>query len=851
MPFGGGNFKDKSREGRIAPSDPTVEIEWQWTDNGVASGTSKIQHFVIQCYIDGVLKYTQQPVSLSTKSYSFKLNTADLTQKRGKTVVIKVRAVNGVGNTVEFLDIFGEVNTLPVAPSFNRRKTIIPSSGSGEVDVEIISQGSKVSFEYATSENGTRYQTNDVFSGPVSIPAGSDSVTYYFWAKNLEYSLNYNTVTFTKNPTPSVTLTFAEDTQGKCTLTALPVGGQPNSSYTFKQIVNGVTTTIATTTSTTCAIANPRCVFGILKPDTSYDVSYTVTRNDGVESTHAATATSFQTPIAILARTVGDVSTAPPITYFHEDIGVALKVNSSREDWAGMNFFPIRYSISFVDAELMLPSYVSSMPGYFAEPEGQGIFENYAQGDCIDRIIFMTSGGETFSMRTSNTAYKIYLYNLKLNSFTPSTFSPYTSQSLTLKLEGIDDAAAYGYSGSTAPPITITNPTKTSGTKQITVASSSLLDADQYEYVISGSALYSILDTVANTAKKIELTLSTTNQFDFTSQHTLELPLTFDIDPIVTAINYTVASNNVNIANLPYLKNSMSIRCSMTILAYSEPSLSFSATSKYRGANGDAWYSGTPTWTTNRQATASECNNAGLYYNKLPRLYQISELNAITIGETKTDHNNVQFICNVKPSNNSSSKQTISSAFNILGQWEPTFYITGASFEDEKLWMDWEVQDAGHSSSIKNFSKLYLEVNDESFLLSQDSGTKKYYVSAAPDSKLGKLIANNGYLTLYLRGTSAFHISYNSTQIARTEKAGEIYNGYVFYNVAPTVAYRENQLGINTGSIEGDVVLAVRAHSEKKMVDLRGISDDGVEHAVLLDLTTGKLRGLIIDCGEW
>lgn len=79
-------------------------------------------------------------------------------------------------------------------------------------------------------------------------------------------------------------------------------------------------------------------------------------------------------------------------------------------------------------------------------------------------------------------------------------------------------------------------------------------------------------------------------------------------------------------------------------------------------------------------------------------------------------------------------------------------------------------------------------------------------------------------------------------------KTGQAKSFMVLYNTVPTVAYRKNQIGINSTSPENkeDAVAVVNAYNDYKKIYFTSS-----EHTAILDLLTGKLDNIIIDCGEW
>lgn len=87
---------------------------------------------------------------------------------------------------------------------------------------------------------------------------------------------------------------------------------------------------------------------------------------------------------------------------------------------------------------------------------------------------------------------------------------------------------------------------------------------------------------------------------------------------------------------------------------------------------------------------------------------------------------------------------------------------------------------------------------------------------------------------------------------------------YVIYTEGPTVSYRYHQLGINSNidSIDengikqyGNDVLTISDFQEKRFIRLKGeyIDEYGIAATkeILIDLKTGEVSGLVIQCGSW
>lgn len=77
---------------------------------------------------------------------------------------------------------------------------------------------------------------------------------------------------------------------------------------------------------------------------------------------------------------------------------------------------------------------------------------------------------------------------------------------------------------------------------------------------------------------------------------------------------------------------------------------------------------------------------------------------------------------------------------------------------------------------------------------------------------------------------------------------------YIIYPSTVTVAYRQNHVGINTDNFsdEENEVLVVSDYSGRHKVVLRGFDSElGLDREITIDLRTGRIDGVILDCGRW
>ena len=70
-----------------------------------------------------------------------------------------------------------------------------------------------------------------------------------------------------------------------------------------------------------------------------------------------------------------------------------------------------------------------------------------------------------------------------------------------------------------------------------------------------------------------------------------------------------------------------------------------------------------------------------------------------------------------------------------------------------------------------------------------------------------------------------------------------------FFEV-PTVAHRSNKVGINTTNFGNNDVLVIENFKNKRIIVLRGAEDNN-NNTITIDLATGTIDGIYINCGSW
>ena len=86
-------------------------------------------------------------------------------------------------------------------------------------------------------------------------------------------------------------------------------------------------------------------------------------------------------------------------------------------------------------------------------------------------------------------------------------------------------------------------------------------------------------------------------------------------------------------------------------------------------------------------------------------------------------------------------------------------------------------------------------------------------------------------------------ITYNGYTIEKYSTSNDL----IIYGITPTVAYRQNHLGINTSTLQNDSVLTIAPTSGRNIIYLQKV---GSTNTLKINLATGTLEGFNIDCGE-
>lgn len=167
-------------------------------------------------------------------------------------------------------------------------------------------------------------------------------------------------------------------------------------------------------------------------------------------------------------------------------------------------------------------------------------------------------------------------------------------------------------------------------------------------------------------------------------------------------------------------------------------------------------------------------------------------------------------------------------AFQVAPQYNPNIVITDVSLsEDEKTLIVEFSKNSDPSTLSFNFGNYTGTVSGNTVSFSSLSDNKFFGDNWTTQN-----------IQLQVKSTTCTsrkigEITYNRC-FEREKKY--VSSSYLFYNTVPTVAYRENHLGINTSTPNEDTILDIRALTDKKKIQFK---DEATGYSFLLDSSAG------------
>ena len=785
--------------------DSNITIRWSGAKAGTANA---IAGFEVYYSLNSGTSWTAVSTSIAGTSTS---TTMTVPSNRGNTITAKVVIKNTQTSFTNPSKTGGscKINSLPEAPSVLTSSTTIPSTQntiSFTVTAGTDADEQACSIKYATSSTGTK---TDYTSGTnIDI---SGSTTYYFWTWD-GYEWGSSTpITITKNTKPTVTLA-ATGSKLNRTLTATKGenGQSSNNSYRYGFKYNNTEyyLTSGFVNQLSCEVGDIRHwiskeISG-LSQDTTYSYQYWVQRYDGIEYSNKAylDSESFRTKVLTLdpRRNSNDSLAADLAEYFGTNITVG--VTGQGDD------------------------------GYY--PTGSRSFSSIKRGEQLTSIDFKKdeNSSQSFNIKIPSLT-RVYAFDF-FNLTTPNPFKPYSQSQMSVTMAGRD--AKYGFSR--VPQIKCGDSSESiNGTVSTT--------DNQWNYLLPPDVVWNtIINDRANDATAtFHKNLTVTNEFgeNFT-QENVKFYFDFRETPIFN--DFSMFDENSY-----FIKEGSELTLNGTITYYNK---TININIKDNGgkytyvvAKTNSSFLGNP-WSYNSDTGKWMCTGGHTYdlatIKKKQPVVTKQYITTFTVSATCV---------------NKTSSKTTDRSITVIRHIPPRIRFTELEYSSATLSGRYIIDDLGYDSGYGGkITEIYMLGPDKE----EDGKYKKYTIWQYDETKpnvqpeAGKGIEFT--LSNYNSFTENFRELYPicTNYLLGSPKTTENFEYLIVYNVLPTIAYRQNHLGINTKDPSSagnnrylqNPTLTIGAYNQHKFIYLTSANK-----IASINLETSGLNGFVVDAGSW
>lgn len=354
------------------------------------------------------------------------------------------------------------------------------------------------------------------------------------------------------------------------------------------------------------------------------------------------------------------------------------------------------------------------------------------------------------------------------------------------------------------------------------------LSGDYYErnFEITGSDFFDKLSEISNKAGILICTLKNiiTNRFKQTiSKQSSIVTLDFNENPEIISISKT--ANNTE-----YLYEEGTLQLKYKYRTYSTNKISYSYLIDRKDGNGVVTYGDIR---TNEDLTPPVFGTGRL----------LSEIVNIKIGEI-TSSGPCIFNIRFYDGNSTSYDTKFDISCKRIRFVNPTISFEKATYNKEgtnlySVNCQYFISDYGYElkqldDKIFSINKEILTLNLSTENITPSTGDAVFHLdNEIVDFKIGRL-------------TLTTTITYNGHSITKYSTSNDL----IIYGITPTVAYRQNHLGINTSTLQDDSILTIAPTSGRNIIYLQKVGS--ADTTFKINLATGALEGFIfnIDCGE-
>lgn len=863
----------------LSPRDGSITVTWNPGIDGTYNPINEYRAYY--CFSsDGKVPTESDAYKgvISDTSARIPLNE----ENRGMYLRVGVQARSQHNNTSLIYTDPIPVNSLPNSPSVSFASKTVPSTQTSVTITDIspgnLNFGSKTgSVWWASSSTGskTKLSSNSFTDSTLSSLVQGNSKNYYFWTYDgFEYSSSYTTVTITKNIKPAI---------------AVELTSSKNSTVTGAS-------NVLETISFTVTAQNKACYYTVkILRGTGADKKTLYTLKSDSYLSSSGMSEEINRDIRSLGLSEGDF-------YFHFACNDSIESGDSIiKDNDGSNYYSPAlptFSDDTTYNQFSDGNVPKNVPGTNSTDFYQKLrftsshYDSYLYDNGIFRLD--TGSNETISYtvdkkKNSNTSPTKVFYDITITSdlvpgqtydFFPTlqlagltssalvsrrrtpVLDPTPSSGSTLYIKPFTDGwnKAEDKPDTSSKKISISKGSFVGGTlddsfynyynidknskwwkSEILISNNQKIDistlpkkdsisGDYYErnFSITGSTFFNKIPSGVSKTGTLTCALknSITNRFGQTiSKQSSIVTLDFNENPEIISISKT--ANNTE-----YLYEGGTLQLKYEYRTYSKNKISYSYLINRNDGNGVVTYGKIQ---TNEDVTSPSFGTGRL----------ISETVNIGIGEI-TSSNPCTFNMRFYDGNSISYNTNFDISCKRIRFVNPIISFGKATYNKEEtgpsISCQYTISDYGYDPDQKTTVQ-GLSVSEE-YLTLNLSTTE----SITPSTEDAIFHPDNEIVDFEIgRLTLTTTITYNGHSITKTSTSNDL----IIYGIIPTVAYRQNHLGINTSTLQDDSILTIAPTSGRKIIYLQKY---GSTDTFKINLATGALEGFIfnfnIDCGE-
>lgn len=859
----------------------TLSVNWTEGTSGVDNAIKNYTVYWLVSSTSGQLPttswYSGKEV-ISGLSYSIPIPES----YRGQYISVRIQSNATYNSPISSDYISRSVNSLPNSPSVSFTSKTIPSTQTSVTITGLspgnLNFGSKTgSVWWASSSTGskTKLSTNSLTDNTLGSLAQGSSKYYYFWTYDgLEYSSSYTTVTVTKNIKPAITVKITssknstvkvENSEISNVLETIEfnVTAQNKACYYTLKILRGV----GADEKTLYTLKSDSYLSSSGDSDTPSFNIRSLGLSKGDFYFHFACNDYIESGDSIIKDNGGKKYYSPALPTFSNDTtyNQFLEENvlgaNSTDFYQRLRFVSSHYD-SYLDKNGTFRldtgsnetiSYTVSKSTSSENPPKKIFYDvtitsDLVPGQTYDFFPTLQLSGLTSSALVSRRRTPVLDptpssgSTLYIKPFTdgwnraenkPATSSKKISISKGSFVGSTLDDSFYNYYNIDKNSKWWKSVIITPNGKELNVTDlvkGGALSGDYYErnFEITGSVFFDKLSEISNKMGILACALknSITNRFGQTiSKQSSIVTLDFNENPEIISISKT--ANNTE-----YLYEGGTLQLKYEYRTYSKNKISYSYLINRNDGNGVVTYGEIQ---TNEDVTSPSFGTGRL----------ISETANIGIGEI-TSSDPCTFNMRFYDGNSISYNTNFDISCKRIRFVNPIISFGKATYNKEgtgpSISCQYTISDYGYDPDQKTTVQ-GLSVSEE-YLTLNLSTTE----SITPSTEDAIFHPDNEIVDFEIgRLTLTTTIIYNGQSITKISTSNDL----VIYGIIPTVAYRQNHLGINTSTLQDDSILTIAPTSGRKIIYLQKY---GSTDTFKINLATGALEGFIfnfnIDCGE-